>query len=121
MGCDWGSSDTNIWIGSDLKLTYNQTDNIETEALHKMTVSISIRPALEDRLAARARSTGQSLEDFIQAVLEREATLPGNNGSSELTGAEKARAFHEWTKSFPPNLPVLSLENVSREQIYQRD
>lgn len=40
-----------------------------------MTVSISIRPALEDRLAARARSTGKSLEDFIQAVLEREAAL----------------------------------------------
>lgn len=57
------------------KLTYNQTDNIETEALHRMTVSISIRPALEDRLAARARSTGKSLEDFIQAVLEREAAL----------------------------------------------
>ncbi len=86
-----------------------------------MTVSISIRPALEDRLAARARSTGQSLEDFIQAVLEREVTSLETDGFSELTGAEKARAFHEWTKSFPPNLPVLSLENVSREQIYQRD
>ena len=86
-----------------------------------MTVSISIRPALEDRLAARARSTGKSLEDFIQTVLEREAALVEENGSSELTGAEKAKAFHEWTKSFPANLPVLSLENVSREQNYQRD
>lgn len=83
-----------------------------------MTVSISIRPALEDRLAARARSTGKSLEDFIKTVLEREATLVEANGSSELTGAEKARTFHEWAKSFPANLPVLSLENVSREQNY---
>ncbi len=86
-----------------------------------MTVSISIRPALEDRLAARARATGRSLEDLIQTILEREAALVEANGSSELTGAEKAKAFHEWANSFPANLPVLSLENVSREQIYQRD
>ena len=86
-----------------------------------MTVSISIRPALEDRLAARARATGRSLEDLIQTILEREAALVEANGSSELTGAEKAKAFHEWANSFPANLRVLSLENVSREQIYQRD
>ena len=86
-----------------------------------MTVRINIRPGLEDRLATRARSAGQSLEGFIQDVLEREAAVVVTNGSPELTGTEKARAFRVWAKSFPANLPVLSLENVSRETIYQRD
>jgi hypothetical protein len=43
------------------------------------------------------------------------------NGAHSLTGAEKARAFRVWAKSFPSDLPVLSLEDVSRESIYRQD
>lgn len=86
-----------------------------------MTVNLNIRPEVEARLVARARRTGQSLEGFIQRLLEREATEPEAVGSRVLTGTEKAEAFEAWAKSFPPNLPVLSLESISRERIYQRD
>ena len=82
-----------------------------------MTVSINIRPGIEDRLAVRARSSGQTLEGYIQSVLEREATLVEANFSSELTGKEKAFAYRKWAKSFP----AISLEDISRESIYQRD
>ena len=54
-------------------------------------------------------------------MLEREATGAEASGSRVLTGPEKAEAFETWAKSFPPNLPLLSLESVSRENIYQRD
>jgi hypothetical protein len=86
-----------------------------------MTVHLNIKPSLEARLAAGARATGQPIERFIEDVLERETTVPGANGPRALTGSEKARAFRTWANSFPAGLPVLSLENVSRESIYRRD
>lgn len=69
----------------------------------------------------RARSYGQSLEGYIQQFLEHEATAPVATPPRELTGAEKAQAFEAWARSFPSNLPSLSLESISRENIYQRD
>jgi len=35
--------------------------------------------------------------------------------------AEKAKAVRAWANSFPPDVPVLSLEDVSRESVYRRD
>lgn len=85
-----------------------------------MTLSVEMKPDVEARLSARARATGQSLEAFIQRVLEREALATDANGSASLTGAQKAQAYRAWAKSFPPSLPSLSLEDVSREKIYHR-
>jgi len=86
-----------------------------------MTVNLNIKPGLEERLLARARAIGLPLEHFIENVLEREATAATTNGSPVLTGGEKAKAFRAWANSFPTDLPVLSLEDVSRESIYRRD
>ena len=86
-----------------------------------MTVSVDIKPELEAQFAARASSVGQSLEDFLRCLLEREASVAETNGSSRLIGAQKARAFRAWAKSFPPDLPTLSLESISRENMYRRD
>jgi hypothetical protein len=80
-------------------------------------VTLTIKPSLEERLAARARATGQPLERFIEDLLECESAVTGANGSHTLTGSEKARAFRAWANSFPADLPILSLENVSRESI----
>jgi heme-degrading monooxygenase HmoA len=92
---------------------------MRTEAL--MTVSLNIRPELEERLSARARLIGQSLEGYIQHILEHEAATSTKDEPLSLTGIERAEAFEAWAKSFPPNLPALSLESISRENIYQRD
>jgi hypothetical protein len=85
-----------------------------------MTVNLNIKPGLEQRLVARAQAIGLPLERFIENVLEREATAPTTNGSPLLTGGEKAKAFRAWANSFPADLPILSLEEVSRERIYER-
>ena len=39
-----------------------------------MTISVAIKPELEARLAARARTSGQSLEGLIEGIFEQEAT-----------------------------------------------
>ncbi len=80
-----------------------------------MTVNIDVSHDLEARLVARARSIGQSLENYIHDVLEREAA------SGYLTGSEKAVAFRRRARGFPSELPLLSLENVSRDNIYPQD
>lgn len=66
-----------------------------------MTMNVNNRPEVEAQLVAAAGT---------------EAT-----GSRALTGPEKAEAFEAWAKSFPPNLPILTLESISRESIYQQD
>jgi hypothetical protein len=86
-----------------------------------MTLNLNIKPDLEARLVAEARAAGQPLERFIEDVLERQTATPCANGSQALTGSEKAKAFRKWANSFPAGLPVLSLEDVSRENIYRRD
>lgn len=79
-----------------------------------MTVNLNIKPGLEARLVTRARAAGLSLERFIEDLLERDATTSGARGSQPLSGTEKAKAFLAWANSFPPNMPVLSLKDVSR-------
>lgn len=84
-----------------------------------MTLNLSIERDVEEKLAASARSFGQSLEMFIVDVLEREAAAAQADRS--LTGAARATAFRDWAKAFPSTASQLSLEDVSRESIYGRD
>ena len=86
-----------------------------------MTVSLNIEPGLQQRLSARALTSGLPLDRFIEKVLEREAAPASLGAPDSLTGAEKARAFRAWANSFPADLPVLSLDDVNRESIYRRD
>jgi hypothetical protein len=75
-----------------------------------MTLSVDIKPELEERLVARAQSHGQSLEGFIQRLLENEAAAAEATGSRVLTGVDKAAAFEAWAKSFPRICPTSLLK-----------
>ncbi|MCX6606938.1 MAG: hypothetical protein NTV52_25615 [Acidobacteria bacterium] len=87
-----------------------------------MTISVAIKPELEARLAARARTSGQSLEGLIEGILEQEAGAFDSIASSpQLTGAERARAFRAWAKGFPASGATLGLDDVSRESFYERE
>ena len=86
----------------------------------QMVLNINIKPETEARLASRARSTGLSLEVFVQEILNRGAAAETLK-SPELGGAEKAKAFRIWADSFPANVPVLSLDDLSRESMYRPD
>jgi hypothetical protein len=88
-----------------------------------MTVNLKIRPNVQALLAAKARAIGVPLENFLEDVLEREASraLDPRETPRPMAGPEKAQAFRRWAKSFPADLPVLSIEAVSRESIYRAD
>ena len=87
-----------------------------------MTISVAIKPELEARLAARARTSGQSLEGLIEGILEQEATafdsIVSHQITGAFTGAEKARAFRAWAKGFSASGATLGLDVVSRESFY---
>ena len=84
-------------------------------------MTIDIRPELEAKLAAHARAIGMPVQRFVEDVLEREARSATANAPPPLTGSEKAKAFRNWASSFPADLPVLTLHDVSRENLYRRD
>ena len=84
-------------------------------------MTIVISPDLEARLAAHARAVGMPVERFVEDVLEREAQSATVKAPHPLTGGEKAKAFRNWAGSFPADLPVLTLQDVSRENLYRRD
>jgi hypothetical protein len=85
-----------------------------------MSITLEISPEVEASLVERANSIGVPLDKFLQRVVEREALVPVTKGRP-LTGPEKAEAFRRWAMSFPPNLPVLNLEDITREKMYERD
>ena len=59
------------------------------------------------------------MDDPIRIGPELEALIA--TAYKTLTGPEKAAAFRAWVNSFPANLHVLSLDDISRESIYRRD
>ena len=84
-------------------------------------MTIDIRPELEAKLAAHARALGMPVQRFVEDVLEREAQSATANAPHRLAGREKAQAFRNRASSFPADLPVLTLQDVSRENLYRRD
>lgn len=84
-------------------------------------MTITLRPDLEEELAARAQAKGLSTEEFINRELERlvaSTPLP----SSKLTSEEWLRLWNEWVNSHDYiTAPPLSDYAVSRESIYTRE
>jgi hypothetical protein len=85
-----------------------------------MTLKLEIPPETEANLIARAQADGVPLEEFLMNLLVREAVQPVRD-ERPLTGRQKAVAFRAWANSFPLGLPVLSLEDIRGEKMYQRD
>jgi len=82
-------------------------------------MTITLRPHLEEELAARARAKGLSTEEFINRELERLVTASAHP-MAELTPEERVRRWDEWVKSHDYiKAPPLSDEAISRETIYR--
>lgn len=83
-----------------------------------MTVTLELKPEVEERVAAEARSRGLSVEDYIRDVLEEHAAN-GENLPSGLASTE------EWEAALDEFIQGTSLQNVawtvddSRESIYR--
>ncbi len=60
----------------------------------------------------------QPLDFPENSIVEIDVRGATENEEKELTNAEKIKAFDEWMNSLDPNTPVLTDEQISRENIY---
>jgi hypothetical protein len=82
-------------------------------------MTITLRPDLEEELAARAQAEGLSTEEFVNRELER--VIANTPPSLKLTPEERVRWWKEFIASHSVGGPPLSDYAVSRESIYTRE
>lgn len=87
------------------------------------TVTIQVDPQTAQTLQSlqeKAEAQGVSLDYLLRSVFE---TPNGNKEKPPFyetaTTEEWLKAFNDWAKSHRPNTPGLTLEDVSRESIYE--
>ena len=82
-----------------------------------MTVSLELKPEVEERIIAEAKALGLSVEDYIQLRLEGKSTAPDPN---TLPFEEWLEKWNEWLHSHEYiKAPPLSDEAISRDSIYR--
>jgi len=82
-----------------------------------MTVTLELKPEVEERIVAEAKAHGLSVEDYIQRKLEGKPTSPDPN---ELPFEEWLQRWNEFLSSYDYiKAPPLSDEAISRESIYR--
>jgi hypothetical protein len=91
-------------------------------------MTVTLKPDLEEELAARAKAEGLTTEAFVNRELERfistEKPVTESDGSADnekpfyQTTEEWLSALDDFIKNFPQH-PVLSDEAISRESIYR--
>lgn len=83
-----------------------------------MTVTIELKPEVEQRAKAEAEALGLPVEDYLEAVIESQ--LAGGKTTAEnSTPAERGRAWVAWAASHSPVTPVVLRDD--REAIYGDD
>lgn len=82
-------------------------------------MTVTLKPDLEEELAARAQAEGLSTEEFVNRELER--LVASTPPTSKLTPEERVRRWHEFLASHSVGGPPLSDYAVSRESIYTRE
>jgi len=84
-----------------------------------MTVTLDLKPEIEERIKQKAAEKGLSVEAFIETVINRDVSRqPGKSFAETATPEEWEKALKNWIRNFPPH-PVLSDEAISRERIYR--
>jgi hypothetical protein len=82
-----------------------------------MTVTLELKPEVEERIVAEAKARGLSVADYIQQKLEGKPTTQDPNS---LPFEEWLRKWNEWLHSHDYiEAPPLSDEAISRESIYR--
>jgi hypothetical protein len=85
------------------------------------TVQIKIPSIIAAKLQARAEAQGITLDELLREVAE------GTNGEHKLNSRpfyetaspeEWVKKFNEWAASHDPNTPALTIDDVSRDSIY---
>jgi hypothetical protein len=80
-------------------------------------MTVTLKPDLEEELAALAKAEGLTTEEFVNRVLEK--LVASQPPQEELTPRERARLLREWIDNHSVGGPPLSDYAVSRESIYK--
>jgi len=81
-----------------------------------MTVTLELKPEVEERITAEAKARGLSVEDYVQRILEGATTSDPNS----LPVEEWLAKWKEWLHSHDYiKAPSLSDQAISRESIYR--
>ncbi len=82
-----------------------------------MTVTLELKPEVEERVVAEAKARGVSVEEYIQQELGGKSTAPD---PSAIPVDEWLPKWNEWLGSHDYiKAPPLSDEAISRESIYR--
>ena len=84
-----------------------------------MTVTIELKPEVEERAKAEAEAIGLPVEDYLESVIESRLTGGGKPFSENSTPAERSREWEAWAASHNSDLPVIIRDD--REAIYGDD
>ncbi len=84
-----------------------------------MTVTLDLKPEIEERVKQKAAEKGLTVEAFIETVINANVRRETSKSFHETASAEEwKKALRDWINNFPPH-PVLSDEAISRENIYR--
>jgi hypothetical protein len=84
-----------------------------------MTVTLELKPEVEEHIKAEAKARGLSVENYILNVLEKDTTKGDANFAMKASPKEWEKAFLEWAHTERPEHPPLADEDISRESIYR--
>ncbi len=82
-------------------------------------MTVTLKPDLEEELAARARAKGLTTEEFVNRVLEK--VVAAQPQPSKLSPQERARLWREFIEKHAVGGSPLSDYAASRESIYTRE
>ena len=80
-------------------------------------MTVTLKPDLEEELAARAKAKGLTTEEFVNRVLERFVAY--KKPAAELSAEERAQILEDWVAKHSVGGPPLSDYALSRESIYK--
>jgi hypothetical protein len=85
-----------------------------------MTVTLELKPEVEEQLEAQARQSGLSVKDYLEKRVEE--MISASELHSAQTPQERVRLWNEWLSSHDYiEAPPLSDSALSRESIYTRE
>ena len=83
-----------------------------------MTVTLELKPEVEEQLEAQARISGLSVKDYLEKRVEE--MISASELQPAKTPQERLRLWDQWLSSHDYiNAPPLSDEAMSRESIYR--
>jgi hypothetical protein len=83
-----------------------------------MTVTLELKPEVEEQLEAQARESGLSVKDYLEKRVEE--MISTSEPQSAKTPEERVRLWREFLNSHDDiKAPPLCDEAISRESIYR--